>query len=269
MAERSDRARAFEALHVKGDPLVLFNIWDAGSARAVADAGARAIATGSWSVASAQGYPDGEAIPLDLLEGIARRITSAVDLPVTVDLEGGYAITPDATAANVERIAAAGAVGINLEDGVIGAAAPSLHGVAEQCARIAAVCRMAEARGLPLFVNARTDLFLQSAAASHAALVEEALVRADAYAAAGASGLFVPGLADAGAIGRICAASRLPVNVMMRDGVPPPSRLAALGVARISHGPGPCRAAMAWLSGQARIALASPSGDVSGAAPAR
>ncbi len=252
---QTDKALRFASLHVKGDPLILYNAWDAGSARVVAEAGAAAIATGSWSVAAAQGYPDGEVLPLDDLERIAGRIVGAVTQPVTVDAEGGYAVAPDALAENVRRLLAVGVVGINLEDRVVGAPEPRLHGLDAQCGRIRAIRAMAAAAGVPLFVNARTDLFLQADPAAHAGLVAAARERAVAYAAAGAGGFFVPGLVDERLIAEVCAAVTLPVNVMMRDGMASPGRLAALGVARISHGPAPYRTAMAALSARAAEAF--------------
>lgn len=250
---QAEKARAFARLHIPGDPVVLYNIWDAGGAKAVAEAGAKAIATGSWSVAAAQGYPDGEALPLDLLLTIVRRIVAAVELPVTVDFEGAYAQAPDRAAANVVRLIDAGAIGINFEDQVVGG--DGLYAMAVQAERIAAIRRVSA--DLPLFINARTDLFLKEPdRGAHAALVAEAIDRAAAYAGAGASGFFVPGLVDAGLIGRICEAVALPVNVMkMRDG-PSNRDLASLGVARISHGPGPCRAALADLAERAKAAFA-------------
>ena len=238
-----DKARAFAERHRPGDPLLLYNIWDAGGAKAIAEAGAKAVATGSWSVAAAQGYPDGQAIPLDLLLQIAARIAATVDLPLTVDFEGGYAEAPEALAANLARLIATGAVGINFEDQVVGGA--GLYAPEVQCARIAALRRAAEAAGLPFFVNARTDLFLKEEdRGKHGDLVSEALERAAAYAEAGASGFFVPGLIDPDLIGAVCEAAGLPVNVMMLSGAPDAQALAALGVARISHGPGPYVSAM-------------------------
>ena len=98
MASQIEHARAFRALHIKGDPVVLFNIWDPGSAKIVAGAGAKAIATGSWPVAAAFGYADGEKIPLDLVLDNIRRIVASVDLPVTMDIEGGYGVEPEIVA---------------------------------------------------------------------------------------------------------------------------------------------------------------------------
>ena len=240
---QEEKAEAFAALHRPGDPLILFNAWDAGSARIVAEAGARAIATGSWSVAAAHGFGDAEDLPLDLALASAARIVEAVDLPVTIDFEGGYAAEPDEVAANVARLAATGAVGCNFEDRVIGG--EGLHPIARQAERIAAARHSA---GPHFFINARTDLFLQSKAEAHSDHLGPALDRARAYADAGASGLFVPGLVDAALIERVCTESPLPVNVMALPAAPPADRLASLGVARISYGPGPYRIAMRALA---------------------
>lgn len=255
--EQKLRAEAFAELHRKGDPLVLYNIWDAGSAKAVAAAGAKAIATGSWSVAAAGGYPDGEAVPLLRLAEIAQSIVAATDLPVTIDFEGGYAVDPDEVALNVSRIVNAGAVGINFEDQVVGGS--GIHPVDLQKRRIRNMRLMTENRGMPFFINARTDLFLQQPDASrHEALVDAAIERGRAYAEAGASGYFVPGLAYGALIGRICQAVPLPVNVMMKVGVPEVAALAKLGVARVSHGPGPYRAMIEWLGRQAAAVYGGP-----------
>ncbi|WP_122072171.1 isocitrate lyase/phosphoenolpyruvate mutase family protein [Pseudophaeobacter sp. EL27] len=244
----SARARAFAELHQPGTPLVLYNIWDAGSAAALSKAGAQALATGSWSVAAAQGYGDGEDIPLELLLQIATRITATSDLPLTVDFEGGFAQQPEALTQNAQKLVETGSVGINFEDQIIGGS--GLYGVEEQSRRIAA---MRAANG-DYFINARTDLFLKEPeAGKHADLVEEALTRAAAYAAAGASGFFIPGLTDVDLIARITAASPLPVNVMMRGGLTL-SAVAEAGVARASYGPGPYAKAMKQL-GEAFAAL--------------
>lgn len=248
--DQSEKARQFHALHVKGTPLVLYNIWDAGSAAAVVKAGAPAVATGSWSVAAAQGFQDGEAVPLDVVEQVARHIAGAVEVPVSIDFEGGYAEAPDAVAQNVARIVGAGAIGINFEDQVVGG--DGLYGIEAQCARIAAIHSRAETLGIPLFINARTDLFLkQPDRARHAEILDEAKQRAAAYRDAGASGFFAPALVDETLIADLCAAAALPVNIMMMGGAPTIERLAKLGVARVSHGPGPYRSAMAALTEEA------------------
>lgn len=249
-------ARAFHALHVPGAPLVLFNAWDAGSARAVADAGAAAIATGSWSVAAANGFADGENLSLAFALDNLRRIVAAVPaLPVTIDLESGYGDPPEAMAATIVAAIAAGAIGCNLEDSYPGDG--SLRDSGDQAARLAAAREAADAVGVPLFLNARTDVFFQRPAAEHdMGMVEAALERARRYADAGASGLFVPGVVAETLIASIAEASPLPVNVMVMPGTPGRQRLAELGVARISHGPGPYRGAMAWLTAAAKAAMA-------------
>jgi 2-methylisocitrate lyase-like PEP mutase family enzyme len=253
--DQHDAAHRFHALHVRGKPLVLFNAWDAGSARAVADAGAQAIATGSWSVAAANGFADGEQLPFALALDNLRRIVAAVALPVTVDLESGYGDAPEVVAATVTMALDAGAIGCNLEDSF--PADGSLRDVADQVARLEAARRAADAVGVACFINARTDVFFQAPAKAHdMAMVDAALERAHAYAAAGASGLFVPGVIAEPLIARVVEGSPLPVNIMAMTGVPDRKRLAELGVARISHGPGPYRGAMRWLTEAAREAMA-------------
>lgn len=251
----TDKARQFAALHVRGAPLILFNIWDAGSAQAVAKAGATAVATSSWAVAAAHGFADGEAVPLDFALTIAERVAAAVPLPATLDFEGGYGETPAAVGANARRAIATGIIGINFEDRRI--SGEGLYDIDAQCRRIAAIRAAAEAAGLDLFINARTDLFLGSPAETHAGHVEEAIARGDAYARAGASGLFVPGLADPALIATVCGRSELPVNVMAVPGVPAATELAAIGVARVSFGPMPWLGAMDDLRARARTALAA------------
>lgn len=251
MTTQNDKAAAFARLHVKGDPIELFNVWDPGSARAVAKAGARALATGSWSVAAAHGFEDGEALPLELALANLARIVRAVDVPVTVDLESGYGAEPAHVGDSVSRALAAGAIGMNLEDRAIGG--KGLYDVAMQAARLRAAREAARACGVDAWINARTDGFLQEPRESHdAALADAAIERARAYAEAGASSVFVPGIADETLIERVCAGSPLPVNVMVVAGLAPKARLAALGVARISHGPGPYRLAMKALEDAAR-----------------
>lgn len=258
--DQAEKADAFARLHVKGDPVILYNAWDAGTARAVAEAGAKAVATGSLWVAAAHGYDDGEAIPLDLVETILRRIAASVDLPVTLDFEGAYAVEPEAAAANVVRMIGAGAIGINFEDRVVGG--EGLHPVDRQVRRIAAIRQAADATGVPLFLNARTDLFLQERAAGrdrHAELLVEAREREAAYREAGANGFFAPALVDRDLIAELCQAASLPVNVIMFPGIPERSALAAAGVARISYGPAPYRWSMEWLRDKASAAL-NPAG---------
>jgi 2-methylisocitrate lyase-like PEP mutase family enzyme len=247
------KVEAFRALHVPGDPLVLFNIWDGGSARVVAEAGAQAIATGSYGVAEAQGFKDGEGFPLDRALDVLDGVLRVTDLPVTFDMESGYGKTPEEVGRSVARAFAAGAVGINIEDRMPGIA--GLTPLAEQTARIAA----AAASGI--FVNARCDVFRGKPKEEHGpALTAQVLERARAYADAGASGLFVPFTTDRACIAAICAASPLPVNIIWTPasagGFSSRAELAELGAARISHGHRPWAAAMDWLAAAARDVLA-------------
>ena len=240
---QSDKARAFAAMHKPGAPVVLFNVWDAGGAVVLEKAGAPAIATGSHGVAEAMGFSDGEDIPLDDVLYVVRRVTSSVAVPVTVDFEGAYALDPASVTTNVTRLIEAGAIGLNFEDQVIGT--KTLHPVEAQAARIAAIRAAGTATGVPLFINARTDVFLKAKPDQHADLVPEALARAAAYAAAGASGFFVPGLVDPDLMAAVVKGTPLPVNAIASPTQQPAAVLASLGVARISHGPFPWNAAMA------------------------
>lgn len=246
-----ETAEKLAALHVKGDPLILFNVWDAATAIAAAKAGAKAIATGSHSVAGAQGFDDGEQLPLDLLLVIVERIAASISLPLTIDFEGGYAVKPHDVKKNVEKVIRAGAVGINFEDQIIGS--DEIYSITQQQDRIAAAVEAGEALGIPIVVNARTDFFLkESSVGKHASLMDEVIARGNAYAQAGAKSFFVPGLTEVNLIKSICASIVLPVNVMMKPGAPSVGELAQAGVARVSHGPFPFIEAMITFENQAR-----------------
>lgn len=252
MMEQSEKRAAFGALHAPGRPVIIYNVWDPGSARAVAEAGAKAIATGSHPVANALGMEDGEQVPLDLVLANARRIVDAVDLPVSIDFETGYGESTEEVGRSCAALWETGAIGINLEDQIIGG--EGLRSIHEQAERVAA----ASASGL--WVNARTDLFIKARVAGKPlddpALVDQALERARAYADAGASSFFAPALADAALIARLCESSPLPVNIISLPNTPSNAEMARLGVARISYGPAPWRAAMAFVKDQAEAVLA-------------
>lgn len=250
MIDQADRAKEFKALHKSGAPLVLYNIWDAGGAKALADAGAKAIATGSWSMAAAHGFEDGEAIPLDMVEQLVHRIAVSCALPLTVDFEGGYASEPQQVAQNARCILRAGAIGINFEDRLVRGS--GLYPVQDQALRIKAIREMAMQEGIALFINARTDLFLGTEPSTHGDKVDEAIARAAAYKEAGADGFFVPGLTDAALIKRVVDRVDLPVNVMMMGGLTSVSAVAALGVSRASYGPAPYMSAVDDLTARFR-----------------
>jgi 2-methylisocitrate lyase-like PEP mutase family enzyme len=214
----------FRSLHVPGRPLVLPNVWDAASARAVESAGAAAIATSSAALANAAGHPDGEALPRADLVQIVRRIAALVAVPLTVDVEEGYGATPAEAAETVALVAGAGAAGVNVEDG----AGPS--------SRLADKIRAIRGRlGQAVFINARTDVYLKALVPAADALAET-LARIRLYREAGADGAFVPALADLDAMGTIAGRSGLPLNVMVVPGFPAVPALAAAGVARVSVG---------------------------------
>jgi 2-methylisocitrate lyase-like PEP mutase family enzyme len=241
----------FAALHTSADPLILFNIWDAGSARAVERTKAKALATGSFSLAAAQGFDDGEQLPFAALLATTRSITDAVDLPLTVDFEAGYGETLAAVADNARALVDAGAIGCNLEDRDTEGA--GLRDADEQAERIAA----ADAAGL--FVNARTDVFLGPLMAgedpNRPELLEQAIARAAVYHRAGAGCFFAPGLSDPALIAELARAVPLPINIMRLDGMIPNRELGALGVSRISYGAAPWRQAMGDLAKRAQAAL--------------
>ena len=256
MADQARKAEQFRALHIPGKPLVLFNIWDAGSAKAVATGGAKAIATSSWSVANTNGLADGEHIPLALAIENLRRIVGATDLPVTIDLESGYGDASEVVGETIALAIEAGAVGCNLEDSF--PANGKLRETADQSARIRHARETAETANARFFINARTDVFFQSPAGQHDfAMVIEAIERAHAYAKAGADGLFAPGLADITLIARLAEESPLPLNIMVGDATPSMRVLAEHGVARVSHGPRPYLMAMKALEEAARTAARS------------
>ncbi|MGN6155163.1 MAG: isocitrate lyase/PEP mutase family protein [Sphingomicrobium sp.] len=241
----------FAALHRPGDPVILYNIWDPGSAQAVERAGAKAIATGSHPVGDASGFGDGQQVPIDFVFDNARRVAAAVQVPVTVDFESAYSVDPQDGAANVARLKATGAVGCNFEDQVIGG--EGLHPLDLQCRRIRA---MRDAVGRDFFINARTDLFLKTQTYDDA-LVDEAIERGKAFADSGASGFFVPRLADPRQVERVVKAVPLPLNLIAFPGAPANRDWANAGVARISYGPFPLRALMQQLEEAARTALSS------------
>jgi len=255
MNTASNKADAFHALHVRGRPFVLLNIWDPGSASAVAAGGASALATGSWSVAASHGYADGEKVPLDLALDNLRRIVQATTLPVSIDLESGYGADESAVAATVVRAIEAGAIGCNLEDSHPGDG--TLRDIDVQVRRLRAARAAADRHAQRFFINLRTDVFFQQGVAHDDEAVAHALERARAYADAGADGLFAPGLADAALIEQLATDSPLPLNIMASGNTPPLATLARCGVARVSHGPGPYVQAMQALQARAREVYAA------------
>lgn len=237
-----EKAEELRRLHAAPTPLVLVNVWDAVSARVVAEAGARAVATASWSVAAARGYGDGEQIPLDEMLDAIRIVARAVDLPVTADLERGFGDAGTTVARAIE----AGAVGCNLEDSD---GAGNLVGIEEHVAAVRAARAAGEAAGVPIVINARTDVFLEGRE------FDEAVERARAYLGAGADVVFVPGVSDVERLEQLVIKIRGPISVFGSAAGPTLDELARLGIPRVSYGPGPMGVAMAALTRAAKVLL--------------
>ena len=249
------KAELLRSLHRAPPILVLPNAWDAASAALFARAGACAIATTSAGVANALGYADGQATPLAQVLAATQRIAAAVQIPVSADLEAGYAETPAALQAVIRQLLATGAVGVNLEDGRPPGSAQLLRDVADQQARLRAVRAAADEAGIPLVINARTDVFLHQVGAPDSRL-GESLRRLAAYAQAGADCLFAPGVADAAMIAVLVRELKLPLNILAGPATPAVSELEKLGVARVSVGSGLHRASLAHAEQLARDFLA-------------
>jgi 2-methylisocitrate lyase-like PEP mutase family enzyme len=236
MTNLRDKADLFHSLHTRESrPLVLANAWDVASALLVEEAGAEAVATTSAGVAWSLGAPDGDRLDRDRALDLIARIAAAVRVPVTADIESGFGDTPEALAETVRAVIEAGAVGVNIEDTVRDGAAPALRPAGEQAARIAAARAAADAAGVPLYINARVDVYLRGSGDPESRLAAT-LERAAAYRDAGASGIFVIGPADPDTIAALVKGAGLPLNVFGGPGAPPVGELAALGVARVSVG---------------------------------
>ena len=225
---RMSTTTVFRNLHRQpGQPLVLANIWDAGSARLVESLGAKAIATTSAGVAWALGYADGNQLPLEKLAHVVRSIVDAVRVPVTIDVEAGYAADPSAVVECLKPILHAGIAGINIEDG---ADAPKVLAM-----KVEALKQTTASLGLDVFINVRTDVYLRNLRPDEKK-VSETLSRAAIYRLAGADGLFVPGIVDATQIREVSSGTELPLNVMSVPGLPGLPELASLDVRRLSAG---------------------------------
>ncbi|MDE3155734.1 MAG: isocitrate lyase/phosphoenolpyruvate mutase family protein [Acidobacteriota bacterium] len=249
------KARELQRRHVEPPILVLPNAWDAASARVFEAAGFPAVATTSAGIAYARGYPDGAFIPPGEMIDVIGRIATAVDVPVTADIEHGYGGSVDEVVHTVEQVMAAGAVGINLEDAVPGLAG-RLEATGLQAEKVRAIRDLAAATGLPIVINARTDVYL-AALGEPAGRFDETVARALAYRAAGADCIFVPGVRDAATIARLVRAIGAPLNILAGPGSPDVAGLQQLGVARVSVGSGPMRATLALVQ---RMATALAAG---------
>jgi 2-methylisocitrate lyase-like PEP mutase family enzyme len=245
-----DLARQFLQLHDRREILVLPNAWDVASARIFEDAGFPAIASTSGGIANALGYPDGQHIPRDEMLAVVHRIAEAVAVSVTADMEAGYGLTPEAVADSARQAISAGAVGMNLEDGIPGRP-DRLFDVSQQKEKIRAAVEAGQAMSVPLVLNARTDVFLHSIGPAETRLAH-ALERLNAYREAGAQCLFAPGVVDERIIAELVRGLEGPLNILAGAGCPSIPTLKRLGVARVSLGSGPMRATLGLLARIAR-----------------
>ncbi len=230
---QAEKAESFRKQHHENKILILPNVWDTISARLIASAGFRSVATASFSVAAANGYPDGEKIPFEKLLDVVSEISAAVDVPVSVDFERGYSSDLTTLSDNVRRLLDAGAIGVNIED-----RAPSgneLYSIDAQCKKLETIREAGIKQGVNIFINARTDAYLLKATSN---FLDETIRRGKAYETAGADGsypILVDNYAD---LQRILSEVSLPMNAILTKPVGDLKKLENLGVKRVSLGPG-------------------------------
>jgi 2-methylisocitrate lyase-like PEP mutase family enzyme len=242
LASLRTKAEKFRKMHDGPDVLTLTNAWDAASALILEGAGVQAIATTSSGIAGSLGYPDGQYISREEMAEAVSRIVRVVSVPVTADMERGYGLTEEAAAATVRAMIKAGAIGLNLEDSSGDASRP-LVDAELHASRLRAARQAADSEGVPVVINARTDVYLKNAG-EPASRLSESIRRGNLYLEAGADCVFVPGVIDTATIGTLCREIRGPVNILAIKGVPPIPELGRLGVKRVSVGSGLMRAAM-------------------------
>lgn len=241
---QKEKAALFRALHNSSDVFVLPNCWDAISAKVLQNAGAKAVATASASISWTRGVPDGEGLLLDDMVGAVKLVCDSVDVPVSADMERGFGDTPHDVEASISAVIAAGAVGINIEDSVAGG---GQRPIAEMRERIGAARNAGDASGIDIFINARADGYLLGG--SGAEVFNDTVDRGNAWLAAGADCVFVPGVADTDLLKRLTAAIDGPVSVIVMDeNMPSLPQLQVAGVTRISTGPRPMQAVMGTLA---------------------
>jgi 2-methylisocitrate lyase-like PEP mutase family enzyme len=243
--EQRQKAEAFRKLHTEGEVVLLPNIWDVASARIIEEAGFPAIATSSAGIAFAQGFPDGQKIPRDRMLAVIADIASALNVPVTADVEAGYGSTPEDASRTARQVIEAGAVGMNFEDAT-GNTEQQLFDLPLQVERIRAIREMGESLGVPLVINARTDVYLLQVGDA-VTRYDEALRRLSAFRDAGADCVFVPGIVDLAMIRRFVDDLQCPINILAAPQSPSVAELKRAGVKRISLGSGPMRAALGLL----------------------
>ena len=245
-----ERARRFLDLHSVGKILVLPNAWDVASARIFEEAGFAALGTTSAGIANSLGYSDGQKISRSEMLGVVHRIAEAVHIPVSADMEAGYGSTPAEVAETAREVISAGAVGMNLEDGIVGSR-DSIADLNLQREMIRAVIEVSEQLQMPFVLNARTDIFLRAMDPAETRLART-IERLNAYRSAGAQSLFAPGVTDKDTIARLVRGISGPLNILATVGTSPVGELEQLGVRRVSLGSGPLRATLGLLKRMAR-----------------
>jgi len=237
------KADAFRNMHQAPPMLILPNAWDVVTARLFVKAGARAIATTSAGIAATLGYADGQNVPRELMLEAIARIANAVDVPVTADIESGYADSPKELGESIRAVINAGAIGVNLEDAT-GDASQPLFTMEQQIERIRAAHKAAENANVPVVINARTDVYLAKVG-EPAGRFAETVRRLTAYREAGADCLFVPSVTDMATLTQLVQSVVGPINVLAGSGMPPVADLQRIGIARLSVGSGIMRATLA------------------------
>ena len=252
---QSEKALQFAELHKKGEPLIIYNAWDAGSAKAIADAGAKAIATGDHPVAFSHGFTndDFDTFTFDTYLVTIKEIAKRTDVPFSVDISNGDGLVDDDLKDRIRTLLELGVIGVNFEDGLDDAS--GVISAEEHAAKIRTVRSAADEFGVPLFINARSDIFATAGGTSHEELIDEAISRAVAYKNAGANGFFVPGLMDINLIKKLGEAIDLPLNIIRLPGAPSTDELRGAGVSRISYGPVVQMEMIEWLKGKAKEAF--------------
>lgn len=222
----------FKALHQQDTPLILANIWDVESAKTFESLGYQAIGTSSQALATANGYQDGEQMPFELLVTLTEKVIKTVNIPFTVDLEGGYARSLGGITAHIKQLADLGISGINIEDTIMGQSR-EFQSVQAFSDLLLGIANFISKHQLKVFLNVRTDGFLLGKEDA----LKETLLRTKSYENAGASGIFVPCITEKSAIQAVVSSTNLPVNVMCMPDLPNFNELTLLGVKRISFGP--------------------------------
>ncbi|WP_370224638.1 isocitrate lyase/phosphoenolpyruvate mutase family protein [Cytobacillus sp.] len=243
--EQSLKAETFHRLHQQSSTFVLPNAWDVISAKMFEECGFKAIGTTSAGIAASLGYLDGQSIPLSKMVETIENIAKSVNVPVSADIEAGYGRTVEEVLETVKAVTAAGAIGINLEDGTGDSIRPIFE-ISSQVEKIAAIKEFSESRNMPLFINARTDLYWLNIGDSSTHL-QEAVKRAKAYQDAGADCIFIPGLTDRKILKKIREEISCPINLLVDAEMPSLSELSEIGIERLSCGSGPFRATLTYL----------------------